>query len=654
VKKLENKNEHLKEKNNSYVQNDLKEIVSWYEKNKDTLPQNVQLFILVSINYLQTYSQNERKAREILSELRRQMGIEKKSEKLSSLLNSMDADTEEDENLTEEQRREKKELQLKIFKLLRKWSKFSPKKKLKKTQEKENGEKEGEGENKVTREEELISATETVFDDSSCHTEGKEKNIGVNREMEFKGEKGLRSSFETRIRYDVRLVMTKITNRVETVYSPTTGKRVTAKVTDGPENTQYTWDTVVSIIQFVVAYCIPMNRLAKMIGLNVFSSTKIWYILRNAAQAFLPIYLHLFEELAQTALLSGDDSPVRVLEQQPSLKEKIKEEFQEEGELSSKKKATEGKKTKISDLINEQLGFESSLAKKEGNKKQLNVTLMTGKSIATDHRSYIIFYRSHYGSLGNLFSKLLEYRSPKLANIILQSDLSSTNNPVIPKKKIPRMDSTSQFQQEEQKEEDLFKVTQAGCAAHARRPFARYWEQDPELCMRVLMHFNCLGNLEKAIEKYGLTKARVLRVRQKWSSKVWKSLFELCQKAAEKHSPNSKLGNAVRYITKHYAELTCYLNIPQVQFTNNLQERLLRYEALAEAGSKFRKTFIGRAVYDILRTVIATVTAAGVSLKEYIPFVMKNKEQAAQHPEKFTPYAFALLKKSETSQSKPG
>ena len=111
---------------------------------------------------------------------------------------------------------------------------------------------------------------------------------------------------------------------------------------------------------------------------------------------------------------------------------------------------------------------------------------------------------------------------------------------------------------------------------------------------------------------------------------------------AERWTKATPLGTAARYILKHYERLTAYLDNPRLEATNNLRERLLRTEKLIEKSSMFRKSIEGRAVLDILRTILQTAVAAGVPPHEYLVDVLKaSPADIEAHPERYTPAAWA-------------
>jgi hypothetical protein len=437
----------------------------------------------------------------------------------------------------------------------------------------------------------------------------------VDRMKEFEKTRGLHVTKDHPKRMDLKVVATEITYHVETVTDFETGKSVRASLADdGPEGFQLTWGAIGNLIKMHVGFAIPIHRMVLMIGQPEFSSSKICRVLRHVALQLVGIYLHLSEELADVGLVSGDDTTTKVLDTSPS-----------------------GKADPICDEIDAWLGFVHPLANGEGDKKKLNVSLLVGKT-EKDPRSTIRFFRTHVGSVGNLLSKILESRKPKMGPIIFQGDLSSTNLPSLEMR-------------------EKIKLKLAGCGAHARRPFWRYRAEDEALCYFMLRGFLKLSKIEHRIDATGRTRENTLRLRKRYGSKIWQAMYNRCLAATTGQipgpatypsgvtpniwPPDSELHGAAQYVVKNFAELTLYLEHPELEYTNNGIERALRIEKLMILASKFRKTKRGRAVLDILRTINATCTAANVDLTGYLCFVFKHTAEIHDHPERFTPFSYA-------------
>ena len=283
-----------------------------------------------------------------------------------------------------------------------------------------------------------------------------------------------------------------------------------------------------------------------------------------------------------------------------------------------------GEEPSLGMLIGRYYEFESPRQDGKGGKRSLNTTVITGRSIAKDPRSLIVFYRSHLGSCGDLLTSILQNRKPSAGDVIVQADLSTTNllrDPELLKR---------------------FNFKLIGCSAHARRPFALYEHEDPVNCPFMLHLFRGLAIHEKELDEIGRNSQNVLAVRQVDSRRMWDEIKRLAEKMKAKWSKATKLGVASRYILRHYDKLTAYLDDPRLEPTNNMRERMLRTEKLIENSSMFRRSLEGRFVLDIVRTVLQTAVAARVPVHEYLLSVLRaNPEEVSNHPERFTPLAYA-------------
>ena len=405
----------------------------------------------------------------------------------------------------------------------------------------------------------------------------------MDKAQSFENPIGLHSSSDERKRHKYTVQTSTTTYSVETVTDPRTGKTVTASMDDvGPPNSQATWEAIASTIISVVGYAIPANRLSTMLCQSnpYFTTSRLLSFLKLAADMFLPIYNCLGEQLSDRDLLQGDDTSANVVE--------MKNELASSGEL----KQVEGDSS-IAVVANL---FGRLFPKKngKGNKQALNVSMLTGKTNPDDRRSRIFFFRTHVGSLGNLLTKILEMRDPKKKRVTIHSDLSSSNwvSTAISAK---------------------FSITIAGCAAHARRPFWRHKDKDESLCYWMLSAFLVLESIENTIDEKGRTWENTLKYRKKYSTKVWQAMLVRCNSVlagettyADRWPKTSEIYKACKYIQSNYEKLTTYIDDPRLSSTNNLSERILRWDKFMQDASKFRKTEAGRLNIDILRTILQT------------------------------------------------
>jgi hypothetical protein len=474
-----------------------------------------------------------------------------------------------------------------------------------------------------------VRSAEAVFTGNLAEHREEDRRLKVSRTENFDHPIGLHSSADARTRHEYGVTTKTIHLSVETVTDLKTGKSVTASTDDiGPPNTQATWTAIANGIIAVIGYAIPINRLAKMLEQSCpyFTSSRICFYLKMAAELFLPIYTCLGDdELPDCDVLQGDDTKARVIEIQRALKDGGQLEDPVEGSLVAK----------VADI------FGRIFKKKRGSgtKRSLNVSVVIGKTKVDDPRSYIFFFRSHLGTFGDLLTKMLEGRSPKKKKLTILSDLATTN-----------LVSAVLYQK--------FDITHVGCSPHARRPFWRHKKKDERLCYWMLSAFLVLEQIEDRIDELGRTKLRILRYRQRYSRKVWAAILKRCEAVVRGDTiyghfwpKTSELHIACQYIVKHYPELTAYIEDPRLPSNNNLSERVLRWDKIMQDSSKFRMTEAGRLHVDILRTIVHTCSAAGVELKDYLLFVFKNRDGISVTPQLYTPYAYALRLDKEAAQA---
>ena len=140
-------------------------------------------------------------------------------------------------------------------------------------------------------------------------------------------------------------------------------------------------------------------------------------------------------------------------------------------------------------------GFEFSRKDGKGRKTSFNTSLLSGRAVADDPTSTIVFYRSHLGSLGNLLDVILPHRSPENHQLVVQSDLSTTNL-ITDKGWCERFD-----------------VRFAGCASHARRPFAIYENEEPFYNDAILHLFKGIPLTENFLDLSGRNMTNTAAVR---------------------------------------------------------------------------------------------------------------------------------------------
>ena len=440
---------------------------------------------------------------------------------------------------------------------------------------------------------------------------------------------------EERERFDFSFEVKRLTLQVEkkVVQGKDGERRVVSASTAalGPPGYAVTWEFLAHMAVLVVQYAMPMNRLAQLLSTDAkrFTAGALARMLRYVARRFAPIYLDLFDSLADSDILSGDDTSCRVTEVSRYLTappEAVATPPPWHGYRNpeaAQAQLAAGDKS-LAAMLGAELGFEFERRTGDGTKKALHTTTISGRSDGDDPRSLIVLYRSHLGGFGNLLETLLSQRSPQRKALTIQSDLATVN--LVADEELRRR----------------FEIRYVGCASHARRPFALYEDEAPEYCAAMLHMFKGLFIHEHILNVFGRNEQNVRAVRDVDSRAQWQEIKELAEDMSTLWSRETKLGEGARYITRNFAKLTAYLDDPRLELTNNFSERMLRLEKLIEASSLFRTSLEGRFALDIMRTVLQTAVAARAPLQEYILSVLRAPPAiVAAAPGLFTPRVWA-------------
>jgi hypothetical protein len=439
-----------------------------------------------------------------------------------------------------------------------------------------------------------------------------------------------RTATVTTTRFDVSILVREITCIKEIKTDTETDQHYAADMSFiGPKGSRFTWNAIVTVILFVLGTAIPMRRIERLLGKGVFRVPNMVKMMADFAWKYLPVYLYDAKCLANAAFIAGDDTSVRVNEvtrwKRMSLKAKARDKeatVDKPWENAIAKSYKNGVPSLVDTLRNE-FGLEFEYAKDRkapGNKDKkacLQTTVTTALIDTKDPYSRVVLYRTHFGSFGNFLGSLLTRRSENNNKLIIQGDMSSANRAVNPP--------------------SWLEIVYAGCAAHARRPFKRFFEQDPDLCSAMLSCFRMIFSFEHDLDDAGRNATNVVAVRKNIVKAYWEEVFDFAKISLDKWSNLTPLGKAIRYVLKWQTELTMYLSEPRVPPDNNMVENLCRFEAMEDNSSFGRASLEGRARFDIGRSALATCSVAGVEPRILICFTLMKEDGAGKkNPECYT------------------
>jgi hypothetical protein len=348
------------------------------------------------------------------------------------------------------------------------------------------------------------------------------------------------------------------------------------------------YDATVASILGVLRYGngMPWNRIAQLqagAGIPMPASTQ-WRLLNGAAPQLEPVYEHLMREAAQGEVLHNDDTPMTIL--QLMGKGAMQQAFAQDG-------AEDDQRTGV---------FTSGIV-----------------SITVEGRQIALFFTGHRHAGENL-QRLLSNRSEELKAPIQMCDALSRNMP-----------------------EEL-KTILANCLAHGRREFVKLSDVFPDACRHVLEVLKEVYIIDAEAKKENLSAEERLKLHQDKSRPLMDDLHkwlndQLEQKLAE---PNSGLGKAIRYMLKHWNELTLFLREAGAPLDNNICERALKRAILHRKNSLFYKTLRGAYVGDIFMSLIYTCRLCGADPFDYLTQLQRHSDQVERDPGAWMPWNYPV------------
>lgn len=189
-------------------------------------------------------------------------------------------------------------------------------------------------------------------------------------------------------------------------------------------------------------------------------------------------------------------------------------------------------------------------------------------------------------------------------------------------------------------------TVEAKCLAHARRKFVEIEAMFPSECAVVLTAISKV--YETDAETKGMDSGQRLKHHQEKSGPVMKELREWIERQFKQKQvePNSSLGQALRYVRKHWEGLTRFLTIANCPVDNNAAERVLKQAVLLRKNALFYKNEHGASVGAILLSLIETCRLNGVSAWAYLLWLMRHQAETRAKPSACLPWTYARSKPS--------
>ena len=187
-----------------------------------------------------------------------------------------------------------------------------------------------------------------------------------------------------------------------------------------------------------------------------------------------------------------------------------------------------------------------------------------------------------------------------------------------------------------------FETIIAKCLTHGRRKVVDVYAQFPEPCRHVIETLGRVYANDAHCREAKLSPEQRLHYHQAHSDEPMQSLHrwmteQFAQRAVE---PNSALGQALRYLIKHWSGLTLFLRQAGAPLDNNLVERCLKRAILHRKNSMFYKTCTGAQVGDIYMSLIHTCQLCHVNAFDYLQALQIHALQVLTTPSQWMPWNY--------------
>jgi transposase len=187
-----------------------------------------------------------------------------------------------------------------------------------------------------------------------------------------------------------------------------------------------------------------------------------------------------------------------------------------------------------------------------------------------------------------------------------------------------------------------FQSILANCLSHGRRQFVELAQNFPQACQHVLERLGEIYQYDALAKEGGLSPEARLRFHQEHSQKIMDDLHQwMSQQLDQKYvEPNSGLGQAFRYMLKHWDPLTLFLRQAGAPLDNNICERALKMAILHRKNSLGYKTQNGARLGDRFMSLIHTCRLCAANPLDYLGAIQRHAKKALECPDQWLPWNY--------------
>jgi hypothetical protein len=180
------------------------------------------------------------------------------------------------------------------------------------------------------------------------------------------------------------------------------------------------------------------------------------------------------------------------------------------------------------------------------------------------------------------------------------------------------------------------------CLAHARRHVVDVVPSFPAECRHILEALGSVYHHDAEARERGLSPQARLVYHQTHSAPVLDQLhgWLTCQLDDHLVEPNSRLGQAIRYLLTYWSPLTLFLRQPGAPLDNSLCERALKKAILHRKNALFYKTANGAHVGDLFMSLIHTCELEDVNPFAYLTALQRHADMITANPADWLPWNY--------------
>lgn len=319
------------------------------------------------------------------------------------------------------------------------------------------------------------------------------------------------------------------------------------------------------------------GNVSHLFGVPISAST-VFDQCEHLANDAMPVYYELKKIGANAPLFLLDDTPNRILEQQPEER-----------------------------------------ANRNGQGTRLRSGVYSSGIVAyTQEGQEIVLFETSLGHAGEFIDSLLKKRDSTLPIPKVMSDALSSNTP------------------------SVMAVQQAYCNSHCRREFFEIRHLKPDEVDGLLELYGKIWENEAFIKEQALDEKARLSYHQQHSKPVMEQIkaWALSQQEAKTFEEHSGFGKAIKYLLKHFDKLTLFYQLPGIPIDNNRMEETLKLIIRSRKTCHFFKTVNGAGIANVLTSLIGTGMRAEINLFEYLTVLQRYADKVRANPSAWLPWNY--------------